>query len=99
MSLFQVDKTYKEKEKVRRKLAHAEAVYAAAQKKDTEKAKRPQHKIGFLGLVGEKVRSCSELGYNQYTIFLCQLSSLVFSVCWWHRIPVGLPGGPLIAPV
>lgn len=58
MSLFQVDKTYKEKEKVRRKLAHAEAVYAEAQKKDTEKAKRPQHKTGFLGLVGEKVGSC-----------------------------------------
>ncbi|GAQ89689.1 hypothetical protein KFL_005510040 [Klebsormidium nitens] len=53
--LSEVDKKYKEKEKVRRKLAHAEAVYAEAQKKDSEKAKRPQHKTGFLGLVGEKV--------------------------------------------
>ncbi|GAQ89688.1 early-responsive to dehydration stress protein [Klebsormidium nitens] len=53
--LTKVDKKYKEKEKVRRKLAHAEAAYAEAQKKNTEKAKRPQHKTGFLGLVGEKV--------------------------------------------
>jgi hypothetical protein len=63
-----VEKVFQEKEKVRKKLAHAEAVYALAQKKDSEKAKRPQHKTGFLGLVGKKVshqthpldRSCAE---------------------------------------
>eukprot|EP00243_Klebsormidium_subtile_P003337 TRINITY_DN16700_c0_g1_i1.p1 TRINITY_DN16700_c0_g1~~TRINITY_DN16700_c0_g1_i1.p1 ORF type:complete len:742 (-),score=286.06 TRINITY_DN16700_c0_g1_i1:415-2640(-) len=50
-----VEKVYQEKEKIRKKLAHSEAVYAEAQKKDVEKAKRPQHKVGFLGLLGNKV--------------------------------------------
>jgi hypothetical protein len=89
--MFQVDKTYKEKEKVRRKLAHAEAVYAEAQKKDTEKAKRPQHKIGFLGLVGEKVRSCRGLCTINQTCLPLPVRRLSVSVCWWHLMPAGVP--------
>ncbi|XP_057947966.1 CSC1-like protein ERD4 [Malania oleifera] len=51
----EVNKIWKELEGYRKKLAHAEAVYAESKTTGKPEGKRPTNKTGFLGLVGKKV--------------------------------------------
>ncbi|KDP38019.1 hypothetical protein JCGZ_04662 [Jatropha curcas] len=53
----EVNKIYDELEGYKKKLAHAEAVYAESKTLDKPEGTRPTTKTGFLGLVGEKVDS------------------------------------------
>ncbi|CAM8887727.1 unnamed protein product [Rhodiola kirilowii] len=53
----EVDKIWQELEGYRKKLAHAEAVYAQSKTTSSPEGTRPTNKIGFLGMVGEKVDS------------------------------------------
>jgi calcium permeable stress-gated cation channel len=52
---LQADKIYQEIEDHKRKIARAEAVYAASKTAGKPEGTRPTHKTGFLGLVGTKV--------------------------------------------
>ncbi|XP_021293879.1 CSC1-like protein ERD4 isoform X1 [Herrania umbratica] len=59
----EVDKIWGELEGYKKKLAHAEAIYAESQKKGSSAGTRPTNKTGFLGLCGKKVDSieyCTE---------------------------------------
>lgn len=51
----EVNKTWQELEGYRKKLAHAEAIYAQSQKNGKPEGTRPMNKTGFLGLLGTKV--------------------------------------------
>ncbi|KAK2989953.1 hypothetical protein RJ640_004116, partial [Escallonia rubra] len=51
----QVNKIWVELEGYKKKLAHAEAVYALSKKTGKPEGTRPMNKIGFLGLIGKKV--------------------------------------------
>ncbi|KAJ8761912.1 hypothetical protein K2173_006514 [Erythroxylum novogranatense] len=58
-----VNKIYEELEGFKKKLAHAEAVYAESKKSGKPEGSRPTTRTGFLGLVGKKVDSieyCNE---------------------------------------
>lgn len=52
---LQVEKLYKEREKVLRELEHAEAVFERSKRKAGDDGVRPMHKTGFLGYMGPKV--------------------------------------------
>ena len=54
--LLQVNKLYHELERYKKKLVHAEAIYADSKKKVLE-GRRPTHKNGIFGLTGKKVDS------------------------------------------
>lgn len=51
----QADKVWKELEGYKKKLAHAEAVFAESKGKGNSEGVRPMNRTGFLGLIGAKV--------------------------------------------
>ena len=52
---MQLEKLFKEREKVLRELEHAEAVLEQSKEKDGGDGVRPTHRIGFMGCTGPKV--------------------------------------------
>lgn len=60
---LQVNKIWEDLEGYKKKLAHAEAVYAESKKTGKPEGTKPTNKTGFLGLLGEKVDSIEY--YNQ----------------------------------
>ncbi|KAM4101280.1 hypothetical protein ACJW30_05G131700 [Castanea mollissima] len=52
-----VNKLWKELEGYKKKLAHAEAAYAQSKRAGKPEGARPTNRIGFLGLIGNKVDS------------------------------------------
>lgn len=52
---MQLEKLFKEREKVLRELEHAEAVLEHSKKDEDAEEVRPMHKTGFMGCVGPKV--------------------------------------------
>ncbi|KAG5562254.1 hypothetical protein RHGRI_005100 [Rhododendron griersonianum] len=58
-----VNKIWEDLEGYKKKLAHAEAVYAESKKTGKPEGTKPTNKTGFLGLLGEKVDSIEY--YNQ----------------------------------
>lgn len=52
---MQLEKLFKEREKVLRDLEHAEAVFEQSKKKEGGDGVRPTHKTGFMGCTGPKV--------------------------------------------
>ncbi|CAK9165254.1 unnamed protein product [Ilex paraguariensis] len=65
----EVNKIYKELEECKKKLAHAEAVYAEPKKTGKPDGIRPMNRTGFLGLFGNKVDSieCYTQKINELT--------------------------------
>jgi hypothetical protein len=59
----EVNKIWEDLEGYKKKLAHAEAVYAESKKTGKPEGTRPTNRTGFLGLLGEKVDSIEY--YNQ----------------------------------
>ncbi|KAH7841026.1 hypothetical protein Vadar_024624 [Vaccinium darrowii] len=53
----EVNKIWKDLEGYKKKLAHAEAVYAESKKTGKAEGTKPTNRTGFLGLLGEKVDS------------------------------------------
>ncbi|XP_020183205.1 CSC1-like protein ERD4 isoform X1 [Aegilops tauschii subsp. strangulata] len=53
--ITKADKIFQEIEGHKRKIAHAEAVYAESKTANRSEGTRPTHKTGFLGLIGKKV--------------------------------------------
>ncbi|KAF2305491.1 hypothetical protein GH714_005716 [Hevea brasiliensis] len=53
----EVNKIYEELEGYKKKLAHAEAIYAESKESGKPEGSRPTTKTGFLGLIGKKVDS------------------------------------------
>ncbi|XP_043700776.1 CSC1-like protein ERD4 isoform X2 [Telopea speciosissima] len=51
----QVNKIWEELEGYRKKLAHAEAIFADSKRTGTSEGTRPASRVGFLGLAGKKV--------------------------------------------
>lgn len=60
---LQVNKIWEDLEGYKKKLAHAEAVYAESKKTGKPAGTKPTNKTGFLGLLGKKVDSIEY--YNQ----------------------------------
>lgn len=60
---LQVNKIWEDLEGHKKKLAHAEAVYAESKKTGKPEGTKPTNKTGFLGLLGKKVDSIEY--YNQ----------------------------------
>uniref|UniRef100_N1QZT6 Putative membrane protein n=1 Tax=Aegilops tauschii TaxID=37682 RepID=N1QZT6_AEGTA len=52
--ITKADKIFQEIEGHKRKIAHAEAVYAESKTANRSEGTRPTHKTGFLGLIGKK---------------------------------------------
>eukprot|EP00249_Psilotum_nudum_P005543 c18984_g1_i2 orf=173-2383(-) len=59
--ISEVSKVWIELEKSKRKLAHAEAVFAESKTNAKPEGERPQHRTGTLGLIGPKVDSIDYL--------------------------------------